>query len=231
MFPDLTRDDVFRIETRRLWLRWPRLQDAQAVARLAHDKDIAEMTGVVPYPYPKGEAEQFVFEARKNNAMGTMLSFAIVSRSKPDQFMGRIGSRFLGDGPILGKSPNLAQNTGGLRRCSLGYWLGKPYWGEGFATEAAHGLIDAIFSYTDMQEIEAAARVINPVSRRVIEKCGFQFTGSSMKELPALKGAVPVDTFCLSRSTWASLKGWREPRVEIDRPNVNQTVRELAVCR
>jgi RimJ/RimL family protein N-acetyltransferase len=218
MFPDLTRDDVFRVETRRLWLRWPRLQDAPAVARLAADKDIAEMTGVVPYPYPKGEAEKFIFEARKNNAMGTMLSFAIVSRTKPDQFIGRIGSRLLPDGP------------GGLLRCSLGYWLGRPHWGEGFATEAAHGLIDAVFSYTDMQQIEASTRVINPVSRRVIEKCGFQFMGSSMMELPALKGAVPVDTFCLPRSTWASLKGWREPRVEIDRSNTREPVRELAGC-
>jgi RimJ/RimL family protein N-acetyltransferase len=216
MFPDLTRDDVFRIETRRLWLRWPRQQDAPAVARLADDKDIAELTGVVPYPYPKGEAEKFIFDRRKNNAMGTMLSFAIVSRTKPDQYIGHIGSRLLPNGP------------NGLLRSSLGYWLGRPSWGKGIATEAAHGLIDAIFSYTDIQEIEASARVINPVSRRVIEKCGFQFMGSSMMELPALKGAVPVDTFCLPRSTWASLKSWREPRVEIDRPNVNQ--RELEAC-
>ena len=38
MFPDLTRDDVFRLETRRLWLRWPRLADAQAIVRLAGEK-------------------------------------------------------------------------------------------------------------------------------------------------------------------------------------------------
>jgi hypothetical protein len=47
MFPDLTRDDVFRIETKRLWLRWPRVQDAAAMQRLAGDKDVAD----IPSPW------------------------------------------------------------------------------------------------------------------------------------------------------------------------------------
>ena len=48
MFPDLTRDDVFRLETRRLWLRWPRQADAQAIVRLAGEKSVAEMTARLP---------------------------------------------------------------------------------------------------------------------------------------------------------------------------------------
>ena len=60
MFPDLTRDDVFRIETRRLWLRWPKVQDAAAIERVHSNRTIAELTGVIPHPYPKGEAERFV---------------------------------------------------------------------------------------------------------------------------------------------------------------------------
>jgi RimJ/RimL family protein N-acetyltransferase len=218
MFPDLTRDDVFRIETKRLWLRWPRVQDAVAVERLADSAVVAEMTGIVPHPYPKGEAERFIFEARKDNALGTKLMFAIVPQARPERFLGRIGSRLLPSGP------------NGMLRCSLGYWLGEPHWGQGLATEAAHGMIDAIFSYTDMQEIEASTRVINPASRRVIEKCGFQFAGSDMMELPALRGPVPVDRFFLSRSIWMSLKGWREPRVEIDRRSLVLPVSELEAC-
>ncbi len=196
MFPDLTRDDVFRIETKRLWLRWPRVQDAAAIERLAGDKDVADMTGTVPHPYPHGEAERFIFNARKDNALGTRLSFAMVSRNKPDHFMGLIGSRITDQG------------------ADLGYWLGKPFWGHGYATEAAHALIDAIFSYTEIKELSASARVINPASRHVIEKSGFQFTGSDMADAPARKGRVAVDRFRLSRSTWASLKSWREPNVE-----------------
>jgi RimJ/RimL family protein N-acetyltransferase len=199
-FPDLTRDDVFRLETKRLWLRWPRVQDAVAITRLAGDKDVAEMTANVPHPYPNGAAEQFVFHARKDNALGQSMAFVIVSQKRPDLIMGTIGAGLT------------------ARGASLGYWLGKPFWGEGYATEAAHALIDAIFSYTDIKELTASARVINPASRHVIEKSGFQFVGSDMAEAPARNGRVAVDCFRLSRSTWASLKGWREPTIRAAQP-------------
>jgi hypothetical protein len=52
MFPDLTRDDVFRLETRSLWLRWPRIADAAAIARQAGEKAVAEMTANIPHTYP-----------------------------------------------------------------------------------------------------------------------------------------------------------------------------------
>ncbi|MFZ0559474.1 MAG: N-acetyltransferase, partial [Methylovirgula sp.] len=52
MFPDLTRDDVFRLETTRLWLRWPRASDAAAVAAFAALPQVAQMTGNIPHPYP-----------------------------------------------------------------------------------------------------------------------------------------------------------------------------------
>jgi RimJ/RimL family protein N-acetyltransferase len=205
LFPDLTRDDVFRIETKRLWLRWPRVQDAVAIARLAGDKDVADMVGILPHPFPSGEGEKLVFEARKANAVGSQVKFALTDRRKPDLFMGIAGSRILS-----------SEKNGNLR-ASFGYWLGKPYWGQGYATEAAHGLIDAIFAYTDVTELESSIRVINPASRRVAEKCGFQFIGSDMWDAPALKSRVAVDRFLLSRSTWTSLKGWREPNIQADR--------------
>lgn len=198
MFPDLTRDDVFRIETKRLWLRWPRVQDAAAIERLAGVKAVAEMTGTVPHPYPKGEAERFIFASRKGNATGASLQLAISPRGGPDLCLGIIGARLKG------------------RSADMGYWLGEPYWGKGYATEAAHALVDAIFAYTEATEMTASARVVNPASRAVIEKCGFQFVGSDMAEAPARGGRVAVDRFRLARSTWASLKSWREPRVEID---------------
>jgi RimJ/RimL family protein N-acetyltransferase len=214
MFPDLTRDDVFRIETRRLWLRWPKVQDAAAVARVHADADVAAMTGVIPHPFPAGAAEHFIFSERKANATGQRMSLAITPRDRPDVYLGRIGSRIL------------PSERGGKPRCSLGYWLDPAHWGKGLATEAAHGLIDAVFSYSDLEEIEASARVINPSSRRVLEKCGFQFLTSQMMDLPELKGGVPVDTFVLRRSTWESLKDWRAPRLGFD---LHET-KQLAAC-
>jgi RimJ/RimL family protein N-acetyltransferase len=213
MFPDLTRDDVFRIETKRLWLRWPRVQDAVAIERLAGVAAVAEMTGTVPHPYPKGEAERFVFAARKGNATGQSLQLTIALRNAPEKALGVIGARM--------KSPSQAD---------LGYWLGEPHWGHGYCTEAAHALVDAIFAYTEATEMTASARVVNPASRNVIEKCGFQFVGSDMADAPARGGRVSVDRFRLQRSTWASLKSWREPRIEIDRRSLIMPVDQLEAC-
>ena len=210
MFPDLTRDDVFRLETRRLWLRWARLADAQAIVRLAGEKAVAEMTARIPHPYHPDEAERFIFEARRSNANGQSLQLAITPKGKPNSLIGMVG---ITADPDTDK-PN------------LGYWLGTPHWGYGYATEAVHALIDAFFAYSEGDEITACARVINPASGRVLEKCGFAYQGAGLSELPARCGLYPVDHFRLDRRTWESLKSWghtgfvREPaslEVEVDR--------------
>ncbi|MCG7393238.1 GNAT family N-acetyltransferase [Microvirga sp. ACRRW] len=192
MFPDLTRDDVFRLETRRLWLRWPRLADAQAVVRLAGEKAVADMTARIPHPYSPDQAERFIFQARRDNANGESLQLAITPKGKPNCLIGMVG---ISPDPETGK-PN------------LGYWLGTPSWGHGYATEAARALIDAFFAYGDGDEITTCARVINPASRRVLEKCGFAYQGAGLSELPARCGLYPVDHFRLDRRTWESLKAW-----------------------
>jgi RimJ/RimL family protein N-acetyltransferase len=191
MFPDLTRDDVFRLETRRLWLRWPRQADAAAIVRLAGEKVVADMTGFIPHPYPPEEAERFVFAARQANADGRRLVMAITPRAKPRDLIGIVEIRCdVPSAPVLG------------------YWLGTPHWGQGFATEAARSLIDAFFAYTDGKELVASARVINPDSQRVLEKCGFAATGSGLESFPARGGLLPVNTFRLDRRKWESLKTW-----------------------
>ena len=118
MFPDLTRDDVFRLETRRLWLRWPRLADVQAIVRLAGEKAVAEMTARIPHPYDPIDAERFVFMARKSNADGNGLQLAITPKGRPNCLIGAVG---IGPGPDSG-APH------------LGFWLGTPSWGHGHAT-------------------------------------------------------------------------------------------------
>jgi RimJ/RimL family protein N-acetyltransferase len=190
MFPDLTRDDVFRLETRRLWLRWPRVADAQALVRLAGEKAVAEMTAHIPHPYGPEDAERFVYEARRSNTEGRGLRLLITPRSKPDNPIGCVGIR-----------PS-------ARGAQLGYWIGTPHWGQGYATEAAHALVDAFFAYTEGRRLEATCRVINPVSRRVLERCGFSHLGSGLEPLPARGGVFPVDEFRLERRTWESLKTW-----------------------
>ncbi len=191
MFPDLTRDDVFRLETRRLWLRWPRAADVTALVQLAGDKVLAEMTGVMPHPYSPADGTGDVLKARAGNAEGQSLALAITARAKPGTLIGMVG---------ISAEPGSAP--------SIVYWLGTPHWGQGFATEAARALIDAYFAYTPARDLTAWVRVTNPESRRVLEKCGFAAAGSSLKGFPARGGLLPGDDFVLDRRKWKSLKSW-----------------------
>jgi RimJ/RimL family protein N-acetyltransferase len=191
MFPDLTRDDVFRLETNRLWLRWPRQADVTSIVQLAGEKTIAEMTGTVPHPYRPDAAERFIIDARRANADGRRLTLAITPRSQPMQLIGVVGISYDGE-PVP----------------FIGYWLGTPFWNKGLSTEAVRALIDAFFAYSDGPELTAAVRVVNPASRRVLEKCGFAAVGSGLKLFPAAGGVLPVDYFRLDRRMWSSLKEW-----------------------
>ncbi|WP_018261487.1 GNAT family N-acetyltransferase [Methylobacterium sp. WSM2598] len=201
MFPDLTRDDVFRLETRRLWLRWPRQADAQAIVRLAGEKAVAEMTAGIPHPLAPADAEAFILRARRDNAEGRALTMAITPRRQPQALIGMVGIEPDHDqaGP------------------HLGYWIGPPHWGQGLATEAARAMIDAFFAYTEGEELTSSARVINPASRRVLEKCGFAAVGSGLRPFPARGGVFPVDHFRLDRRAWDSLKTWHASGLIFDR--------------
>ena len=77
MFPDLARDDVFRLETARLWLRWPRASDAPAIDRFCSLWVVARYTARIPHPYPPGSAERFVYAAREANASGRDLTLVM----------------------------------------------------------------------------------------------------------------------------------------------------------
>lgn len=187
MFPDIARDDVFRLETKRLWLRWPRVADARAIHRYSSRWEVARMTSRIPHPYPPGEAEQFIFTAREANALGRDLILVMA--------------------PIRGKRDPIGMlSLEGRRqgRLTLGYALAPEFWGKGFATEAASAAIDAGFTLTDAIEMLATAHVENPASRRVLEKCAFVHMGTGLEGAPARGGMVPCDRFRLDRTAWAS---------------------------
>ena len=90
----------------------------------------------------------------------------------------------------------------------VGYWLGEPFWGKGYATEALQVVIDHMFETGDLARLYGRCRVVNAQSRRVLVKCGFQLIGSGMCDSRTLKGLVPVEEFVLERSVWESLKRW-----------------------
>ncbi len=129
--------------------------DAKAIALLVNDRRIAENTLRIPHPYGLADAEEFIASA---NAGDGEIVFVIASR----------------DGGLLGCC-GIAQLDDTTPE--IGYWLGVPFWGKGYATEAARALIDHAFVDLGHDTLVAGARVTNPASRRVLEKCGFQWTG------------------------------------------------------
>jgi RimJ/RimL family protein N-acetyltransferase len=192
MFPDIARDDVFRLETRRLWLRWPRVGDAPAIQRYSSNWEVARYTARIPHPYPAGEAERFIFGARQANATGHDLILAITSHRAKGEPLGMISveSRLQG-------------------RLTLGYALTPEAWGKGYASEATRAIVDASFLLTKAVEILATTRIENAASRRVLEKSGFVHQGAGREGAPARGGMVDVDRFRLERSVWAVDYGQR----------------------
>ena len=193
MFPEITRDDVFRIETRRLWLRWPDPADADQVTALACDRSVAEMTAHIPHPYPKGEAAKRIDRWRRKNAAGEGLKLVLTGRAADRSLVGLVG---------LDPSP-----TGLV----LGFILAEGQAGRGLATEAAQAMVDTAFTLCRIPHLEASARVTNPAARRVLERCGFAYEGTALQHAPARGGMISSDRFRLDRKTWASLKQWRMP--------------------
>jgi RimJ/RimL family protein N-acetyltransferase len=71
-----------------------------------------------------------------------------------------------------------------------------------------HALIDYAFTDLKHEVLEAGARVTNPASRRVLEKCGFQWTGVGLYRINSIKSSAPIDRFRLERRIWSALKTW-----------------------
>ena len=176
--------------TERLVLRPPEPGDAEAIAALANDLRIAEMTARIPHPYTLNDARRFV--AAVGGVDLPAETFLAVCAAAPDTLVGVCGIEPAADDVV-----------------EIGYWIGVPYWGRGYATEAVRAVIDRAFERPATAAIAASCRIVNPASRRVLEKCGFQLRGEAMVRSIAAGGMVPVLRFVLERSIWAGLKSWR----------------------
>jgi RimJ/RimL family protein N-acetyltransferase len=187
MFPDIARDDVFRLETAQLWLRWPRAKDAPAIDRYSSRWEVAQFTAHIPHPYPQGTAERFVFATRAANANGRDLNLVIETRVGKRCVVGAIG--------LSGR---------GVDRLALGYALSPEVWGRGYATEAVEAMVETAFRLTHCVEINVDVRVENPASRRVLDKCGFAYLSTGPQGAPARGGMVQCDRLQLKRPDWAA---------------------------
>ncbi len=189
----LRRDAQPILTTRRLILRPFRMNDAADVARLGGDRRVSSMTLTVPHPYALSDAEGWIskhpgFWMRDEQAV-----FAVCER--------------------LGESAGTLVGAIGLsierfhRRAEIGYWIGVPHWGKGYATEASLALVDFGFESLGLDRIHSCHFGNNPASGRVLQKAGLRHEGTAPKHL--MKWGEPQDQvrYGLCREDWAHAKG------------------------
>ena len=187
--PERSRTDCPILLSQRLVMRAPHEDDIDALAHLANNANIANMVARMPHPYTVADAADFVRRTRAGTIGKCVYA---ITKADNGAFLGCCGIEPHEDG----------------RTVELGYWLGEPYWNQGYVTEAAHALIDMVFRTRDIEQIDARCRVMNIPSRRVIQKCGFQFQATGMVQSLSVGGMVPVEWYRLDRKTWVSLKSW-----------------------
>lgn len=155
-----------KLETKRLLLRKLTMQDASDIEKYAGDYDVAKTTLSIPHPYPKGSGISFIQSTERAEQMGKVILFAIEEKHS-GQFIGVMNF-------------NLSKEH---QRAELAYWIGKPFWGKGYGTEAAQKLIGYGFEKLDLNKIHAAAFASNPGSWRIMEKVGMKREGLLQQHL------------------------------------------------
>lgn len=153
------------LETLRLTLRPFSLSDARDVMCLAGDRDIADTTLNIPHPYTDGMAEAWIETHEPGYETDSSVTFAVVRRDR---------ARLVGAMALtIDRRFNKAE---------LGYWTGRPYWNNGYATEAAKTVVDFGFSDLRLNKIYARHLARNPSSGRVMEKIGMQQEGIARQD-------------------------------------------------
>jgi RimJ/RimL family protein N-acetyltransferase len=152
-------DEVIRTE--RLLLRPLRPTDAEPLFALFNNWQVVRWLSMPPWPYALADAVEFILP--RVTQMPAETNFAI---ALDDSLIGGIGVRM--------KDASHLQAAAGP---NLGYWLGQPYWGRGYMTEAARGLIARAFASGVSETIYSGAFADNAPSLRVQEKLGFLRAG------------------------------------------------------
>ena len=165
-----------QIRTQRLSLRPLEPADAESIRALAGDFDVARMTGMIPHPYSERDALAWIDRAGQGDE-GVV--FAVAR-----------------DGALIGCSGYMPMDA---EHAEVGYWIGKPFWGEGFATEAVRAVVAHAFDAHGFAYVKAGHFVDNARSQRVLGKLGFSPDGEEMRDCAARGEPVQCLTYRLDR--------------------------------
>jgi RimJ/RimL family protein N-acetyltransferase len=146
-----------KVRTARLILRPPQAEDVDAITRLCGDFAIASMTSRMPHPYAETDARRFLAQvARQDRARERTFAVELPGEG----LIGCLGFHKGADAPL-----------------EFGYWIGRPYWGQGFATEAATGALLWASDDWGRRTVASGHFEGNAASANVLIKSGFLYTG------------------------------------------------------
>ena len=174
------------LETERLILRPPRAADIGRFVPLMADYEVAKNLSRVPHPYTEDDASAYIVKAAAGWASGEDFGFSILRK---------FDSAYVG---MCGVHPS--------RGGELGYWIGRPFWGKGFATEAVGRAVAFAFRELEVEGLRAAWFHDNPASGRVLRKLGFAREGMEDRPCLARGRSIPSHLVALDRATYITRK-------------------------
>lgn len=170
-----------RIDTDRLMLRSPIIDDAVAISPLLANWDIVHWLVRVPFPYRYEHAISWIERSIAERKAGVGFPFVIIRRD---------------DNRLIGSVDLSIEEDSSCGM--LGYWLGADFWGEGYATEAAKAVVDFAFDRLDLREVNASVLPENERSVRVLEKAGLSYVDRRPEDTVE-RGRVETEFFAARR--------------------------------
>ena len=171
------------IQTDRLWLRQPSEADIPNIVKYAGHKTIADGTINIPHPYDEQDARNWLELIKSNAAKGEQVNFGIYL-NKVD-LIGSIGLKI---------SPR-------FNHAEVGYWIGVPFQGKGFATEVLREMLDYGFDKLQLHKIFGNHFLTNPASAKVMIKCGMRKEAELIDHYKKGKKYYSIVQYCIFRNS------------------------------
>jgi RimJ/RimL family protein N-acetyltransferase len=176
------------LESDRLSLRPLEDGDAARIFALINDFEIVRNLSMVPWPYERSMADDFIRDSEVQAREATAIRRAIVPKDQPE-LIGIIDMRFR------------ERRTG-----IFGYWIGRDFWGMGYTSEALGVFVDFAFNDLGMSRVRAEALQENLASLGVMKKNGFTPGDPVFQDRPNFGDTVVMQRMWLTRSDWEAAR-------------------------
>lgn len=169
------------IQTGRLDLQPATASDIAELVPLIGAREVAETTLRIPHPYEEKHAREFLVSPAKENEL-------------------RLIIRLRSDGRLCGGIGLHPDND--HKRAELGYWIGVPFWGSGYATEAARAVVGYGFQNFDLNRIFAAHFAGNDASGNVLRKIGMRYEGCMRQAVIKRDRFIDLERYAILRGDY-----------------------------